>query len=185
MFFMSRHPKRTPGVETVLLMSSFAVVRLAQCVAVSPLYISLSPPTVRRTRWVLTLFGRMVHSFFPYVTFLLLGTALRRMNLMVLVPTSVPCLRPGMPWASRHRSLPYASYQVSLSCPLMRAGYSSSAPVCWLRTARANAFVAVWCLERRLYRGVMTGSGMYGNSFSCSSSSGGITCEDAFDVGML
>ena len=55
--------------DTELLNKMFAIVSVAVGVLSVPSYSSKFTPTVIRVRWVSALLGRMLHTIFGYVTF--------------------------------------------------------------------------------------------------------------------
>jgi hypothetical protein len=75
-----------PSVEIVLFQRHFDVVRSAERDDTSPGYWIRLPPTVRRTRCVSVLFGRISTTNRPQVITFPLGTALRGITKIVLEP---------------------------------------------------------------------------------------------------
>ena len=62
---MSAHINISKMVETTIMRRILVVIRLAHCVAVGPLYKSLSPPTVMRTQCVSVLLGLIDTTIHP------------------------------------------------------------------------------------------------------------------------
>ena len=70
---MSTQPQLAMGVDIIELTKGLVVVKLAHWVLVGPLYSSKYPPAQFCTRWVSSLFGRIVDSCLQYVTLLPAG----------------------------------------------------------------------------------------------------------------
>ena len=98
---MSNLKNLSPGMDTVLLNNILVVTSTVHCVDVTPSNSSLSPPTVRRTRWIPVLGGVISATMRPYVTVLPFGNFPLGMKKIVLFPfgTRVPT-----PWGSLPRS---------------------------------------------------------------------------------
>ena len=72
---MSEHMNIAGMVETTLLRRILIMMRLTQFVSMDPLYNSVLPPTMMRTRWFLALLGLMDTTICPYITVFPSGTA--------------------------------------------------------------------------------------------------------------
>ena len=123
---MSRVMKRVPGVDMVLLIRHFFVVKLAQWVVVAPGKSRRSPPTVTRTGFTLALVGLVEATIQAYVTLRPWGIADFAIKKPVLVPVGMPV---PTPWARRPKLLARALIQVSPLGPWMRCQYSSAWPL--------------------------------------------------------
>ena len=123
---MSRVMKRAPGLDMVLLIRHFVVVKLAQWVVVVPGKSRRYLPTVTRTWFTSALVGLIEATIQGYVTLRPWGMADFSIKKTVFVPV---CMWVPTPWSRRIKSLVRALIQVFMFGPRMRSRYLSAWPL--------------------------------------------------------
>ena len=141
-------------MDTLLLNNILVVTSPAHFIAVTPSNSSLSPPTVRRTRWVSVLCGLIYAKMWQYVTVLPLGNLPLGMKKIMLFPFGmrVPTPRDSLP-----RSLVNAFIHTYDSGPCRIFLFSCDIPVMVSMTALASKLLHASCDVRFLWPGRIWG----------------------------
>ena len=142
------------------------MMRLSNCVVVSPLYYSLLPPTVIQTRWVLALLG---------LTDTKNGTADRWMKKIVFVPLTwldTPCTSIPMPFENSVAQVPLSGPRIIWVYPFVFPVAGSSTP--WKATASSPTPSTIWLTYVCEPRGDLQGGFMVGVSTLSGGAGGGL-----------
>ena len=122
----------SPGVDTTLLKTHFAVVNDTVGALRLPVKSNKYPPTANILFSLSYFSGFFLHTILPYVTFLSLVTWALRMKTTVFFPFT-----PLIPWANCPNSFEKDIYQIFLFGNLIRCQYSWATPDIWWVTTLA------------------------------------------------